>query len=258
MLSVHRQRAYRVRFDWGVQGAEAVAADAEVTVVIDVLSCTTTLSVGLDAGVVVLPYPWMDDTAASYAAEHHAALAVGRAQAATGQFSLSPQSLRTTELPERLVLPSPNGSTIVSQVATRTAACTAACLRNASAVAAWIAARHSHPAAVAVIAAGERWDDATLRPAVEDLWGAGAVIAGLVAAGWDGLSPEAELARHGYESVRDRELEALLGCPSGRELTDAGYQADVEIAAEVDASATVPLLVDGHSFIQAGHHGSRS
>lgn len=86
----------------------------------------------------------------------------------------------------------------------------------------WITARCSNPATVALIAAGERWDDETLRPAVEDLWGAGAVIAGLVAAGWDGLSPEAELALHGYQSVRGRELESLLGCASGRELVDAG------------------------------------
>lgn len=102
-----------------------------------------------------------------------------------------------------------------------------------------------------MIAAGERWGTGALRPAVEDLWGAGAVIAGLVAAGWDDLSPEAELARHGYESVCGRELDSLLGCAGGRELVDAGYRADVEIAAETNTSQAVPLLVDGHSFVQA-------
>lgn len=252
VLPAHRQGAYRVRFDWGLQGAVAVTEDAEVTVVVDVLSFTTTLSVALDAGVVVLPYRWRDATAASYASEHRAALAVDRHQAGPGQFILAPQSLRGPELPERLVLPSPNGSTIVSELVAEGTACSAACLRNASAVAGWIAARFSNPATVAVIAAGERWDDGTLRPAVEDLWGAGAVVAGLVAAGWGGLSPEAELALHGYQSVRGRELEALLGCASGSELVDAGYRGDVEIAAEVDTSQTVPLLVDGDSFVQAG------
>lgn len=117
MFPAHRQSAYRVRFDWGPQGAEAVTEGAEVTVVVDVLSFTTTLSVALDAGVVVLPYRWRDATASSYATEDNAALAVGRHQAGSGQFSLSPQSLRVRELPERLVLPSPNGSAIVSQVA---------------------------------------------------------------------------------------------------------------------------------------------
>jgi len=129
-----------------------------------------------------------------------------------------------------------------------------------SAVAEWIAARCTSSTTVAVIAAGERWDDDTLRPAAEDLWGAGAVIAGLVAAGWGvgGLSPEADVARCSYESVRGRELEALLGCASGRELVDAGYRADAEIAAEVDISQTVPLLVDGRSFVQAAEPRARN
>jgi 2-phosphosulfolactate phosphatase len=227
VLAAHRQSAYRVRFDWGLGGADAVAGGADVTVVVDVLSFTTTLSVALDAGVVVLPYRWRDETARGYAAEHGAVLAVGRSQARPGELSLSPLSLRVAELAERLVLPSPNGSSIVSQLAARTKTCSAACLRNASAVAGWIAAGSSATTTVAV-------------------------IAGLVAAGWGGVSAEADAARCGYESVRDGELEAWLGCASGCELVDAGYRADVEIAAEVGTSETVPLLVDGHCFLPAG------
>ena len=252
MLPAHRQRSHRVGFEWGLRGAEAVTGDADVAVVVDVLSFTTTVSVALDAGVVILPHRWADPTASSYAAEHHAALAVSRRQGAPGRYSLSPRSLRGVELPERLVLPSANGATIALEVAALTPACSAACLRNASAVADWIAGRYTPRATVAIVAAGERWQDGTLRPAVEDLWGAGAVIAGLLTAGFDGLSPEAELACHGYESVRGRELEALSGCASGRELVDAGYRGDVELAAEVDTSAAVPLLVDGDWFVPAG------
>jgi len=143
--------------------------DADANIVVDVLSFTTTVSVALDTGVVVLPYRWRDATASSYAAKHRAALAVGRHQAGPGQFSLTPQSLGVPELPERLVLPSPNGSSIVLQVAAKSTVCSAACLRNASAVAEWIAARCTSSTTVAVIAAGERCDDDTLRLAGEDL-----------------------------------------------------------------------------------------
>lgn len=124
-------------------------------------------------------------------------------------------------------------------------------LRNAAAVAGWIeASMEPGTGDVAVIAAGERCRDGTLRPAVEDLWGAGAVIAGLAAAGWTSVSPEAQAAVDGYAAIRGRERDALLACASGRELVDRGYRADVEIAAEVNVSAAVPLLLDGY-FVAA-------
>lgn len=247
----HRQTSYDVRFDWGRQGATAVAADADVAVVVDVLSFTTTLSVAVDAGTIVFPYGWNDETARSYAQQHDAVLAVGRSQAGAGQISLSPLSLRSAEAPARLVLPSPNGSTIAHQLGWQGAVCLGGCLRNTAAVVAWICSQYlPGSAAIAVIAAGERWPDGGLRPAVEDQWGAGAVIAGLAAAGWTALSPEAELAQAGYQAVRGRVHQALLSCASGRELVDNGYRTDVEIAAEIDLSDAVPLL-DSQRFIPA-------
>ena len=38
---------------------------------------------------------------------------------------------------------------------------------------------------------------------------------------------------------------ALHGCASGRELDEGGFGPDVDVAAEVDVSAAVPVLVDG-------------
>lgn len=243
MQRAHRQADYFVRFDWGLDGAAAVATDVDVAVVVDVLSFTTTLSVALDVGTAVLPYRWRDDTAGEYAREQGAVLAVGRSQTGPEQMTLSPASLRAGRPPERLVLPSPNGSTIAHQLAAGDAVCVAACLRNAAAVAGWIDARYAADAGtVAVIAAGERWPTGTLRPAAEDLWGAGAVVAHLVAAGWAGCSPEAELAAAGYAAVAGREWAALRACASGRELVDRGFSGDVEIAAEVGASTLVPVL----------------
>lgn len=252
MNEAYQQRAYRVRFDWGVDGAAAITDHADVAVVVDVLSFTTTLSVALDMGSTVLPYPWNDETASGFARQHNAALAVDRRRAGPGDVTLSPQSVRSGTAPSRLVLPSPNGSTIAHQLGSRVSVCLGSCLRNAAAVARWISTRHpTESTAVAVIAAGERWPGGGLRPAAEDLWGAGAVIDGLATAGWPALSPEAQLARAGYLAVRGRELAALLSCASGLELLEGGWRTDVEIAAEADMSVVVPRLRAGR-FEPAG------
>ncbi|WP_458683737.1 2-phosphosulfolactate phosphatase [Prescottella equi] len=121
-----------------------------------------------------------DDSAARFAASQQAVLAVGRSEATAGAVSLSPNSIRSAQGLQRLVLPSPNGSSIAHEPAAASTVCVGAALRNASAVARWIADRREEGAAVSVIAAGERWPDGSLRPCVEDLWGAGAVLTELL------------------------------------------------------------------------------
>ncbi|HEU4997450.1 MAG TPA: 2-phosphosulfolactate phosphatase, partial [Lapillicoccus sp.] len=96
------------------------------------------------------------------------------------------------------------------------------------------------------VPAGERWPDDSLRPAIEDLWGAGGVAAAVL----DGdpgvtATDEALAAAAAYRLVEDRLAEALLACPSGQELRELGYASDVTIAAELDASRAVPVLDDG-------------
>lgn len=251
MFAAHQQARHLLRFDWALQGADAIALDADVVVVVDVLSFTTTLTVALDRGTAVLPYRWNDGSAADFARQHDAVLAVGRSEAQAGQFSLSPATLRTAPPPERLVLPSPNGSAIAHHMGGRARTVLGASLRNASAVARWIRDHHD-PAtcSVAVIAAGERWPDDSLRPGVEDLWGAGALFTALAVRGWTSSSPEAQTAAAAWTSFAAEARAALSDCASGRELTDRGYADDVEIAAEVDQSATIPLLCD-HQFTDA-------
>jgi 2-phosphosulfolactate phosphatase len=249
MAAPHDQRDWDVRFDWASTGADAIGADASFAVIVDVLSFTTALSVAIDAGTDVFPYQWNDDTAAAFARAHDATLAVGRSQAArpegAGLVSLSPVSIRSAPGLKRIVLPSPNGSALASHLAGRAMAVTAACLRNRRAVARWLVSqRDGDPAAgsIAVIAAGERWPDGSLRAAAEDMWGAGAVIAALAELGVAGLSPEAGTAAAAFRAAESDLGAQLLACGSGVELAGHGYRGDVTIAAELDASDGVPVL----------------
>lgn len=245
VIPTHQPPQTTVQMEWGLPAAERLVSVWDVAVVVDVLSFTTTVSVALDRGVEVLPYRWADDTAAAFAAEHDAVLAVGRSAARAGQVSLSPQSMRVAG-PEltRVVLPSPNGATIAYRLRADVDCVLGACLRNADAVASWLMAQHGRDGVrVLVVAAGERWPDGQLRPAVEDLWGAGAVVAGLRRRGWASLSVEATVAADAYESIRGDLQRALHECVSGRELAVMGFAGDVDVAAEADASVVVPRLV---------------
>ncbi|SNY89844.1 2-phosphosulfolactate phosphatase [Nocardia amikacinitolerans] len=240
------QRTFGVRCEWGVAGAGALAPGSACVVVVDVLSFTTSVSVAVDAGTRVFPFPWRDDRAADFAAAENAVLAVGR-RAVTEQapWSLSPAALRRAPAVPRLVLPSPNGSAISAAVTGIPVL--AASLRNATAVARWIRRQGWGTAdrPVAVIAAGEQWPGRdALRPSIEDLLGAGAVVSALSAAGAGPLSPESTIARTAFESTDDIAA-TLAECSSGRELRDGGFADDVAIAGEVDVSKAVPLRADG-------------
>jgi 2-phosphosulfolactate phosphatase len=225
---------HAVRFEWAATGGAAIAGGADCAVVVDVLSFTTTVGVAVERGSTVVPYPASGDAAETVAAQHGAALAGPRGTA----LSLSPLSIRDADpLPERIVLPSPNGATVSAALADLTTLA-AASLRNARAVAAWAADQGS---TIAVVAAGERWPDGSLRPCVEDLWGAGAVLAALEDLDLE-LSPEAAAAADAHRIVAGRLGGHLAACASGVELAHLGFAADVAIAAESDASDVVPVL----------------
>jgi 2-phosphosulfolactate phosphatase len=244
--AAHAQAAYRLRFDWGLTGARALTEGArpgDVAVVVDVLSFTTTLCVAAEAGIDVYPYPWAAADAPAYAAKRGATLARGRRDGrGAGSVSLSPASFAGLADVERVVLPSPNGSAISFALADAGVTVVGASLRNATAAAGWL---RGVTGRVSVVAAGERWPDRELRPAVEDLWGAGAVLSLLAS---EDASPEARMTAAAYDAVRAELATALSASAGGRELVDAGFARDVEIAAEVDASAVVPVL-RGEAFV---------
>lgn len=226
-----------VQLEWGHRGLEAMAAGrVQTLIVVDVLSFSTCVSIAVDHGALIFPYRWVDDGQSAYAQAHGAVLAGTRGETSTG-YSLSPASMVGACPGERIVLPSPNGSSL-SFEAGRHGTVLAGCLRNRRAVAAF-AARTAGP--VAVVAAGERWPDGSIRFAIEDLIGAGGIIAMLP----HRRSPEAEAAAATFERFQPRLIDALRTCASGRELIDRGFAADVAIAAELDVGDAVPVLVDG-------------
>lgn len=98
---------------------------------------------------------------------------------------------------------------------------------------------------MAVIPAGERWPDGSLRPALEDLLGAGPVLQALDAPR-ETCSPEAAFARAAYAAMTPENVAgAVRSCGSGQELITGGFTDDVEIAIEADSSRVVPVLSDG-------------
>jgi len=121
----------------------------------------------------------------------------------------------------------------------------AACLRNAPAVGRWLLDQGygSRSAPIGVVAAGERWPDATLRPCVEDHLGAAAVLDKLSTVS-GGLSVEAAVTLATLTALPDVPA-AVRGCVSARELVERGYDHDVDVAAEFDVSDVVPVLTNG-------------
>src|SRR5258706_6002127 len=236
MASFTSQARYDVRFEWGERGLRALAPHVKLFVIVDVLSFSTCVALACARGATVLPYLWKDERVAEFAASRGALVAGSRWN--SEGYSLSPASLAAIPAGTQLVLPSPNGSQL-ALLSAESGEVFAGSLRNASAVAAGL---HARGGPVAVIAAGERWkDDETLRPAAEDLIGAGAIIARLHGS----VSPEAALARAAYESAAPNLAQVLRECASGLELAERGFARDVELAAELDASAVAPVLHAG-------------
>lgn len=236
------QREFDVRFEWGLAGLSALAPVSDVVIIVDVLSFTTSVDVVVGAGGAVFPYHGSIDDLPAFASARKAGFVSPGRQANSG-YSLAPTSLLAAPPGLCLVLPSLNGSTLslrTGQVPTL-----AGCLRNAAAVAEY--AMTIGPR-ISVIAAGERWNRDSLRPCLEDLLGAGAVIAHLTG----DRSPEADLALGGFAAVQTRLPLTLARCGSGKELIGRGFRDDVEVAAMLNVSNAVPRLIDG-AYVDARH-----
>lgn len=248
-MSVLTQDSFSTRMEWGRGGLEQLAESVEVVVIVDVLSFSTAVDVAVSRGAVVVPSRMNDSTGLELAERMSAKLAVGRQQTNTEHpFSLSPRSLEKLNPGDRLVLPSPNGATLSEIAAELCEHVLCGCLRNARAVA---DKAQQIGSTVAVIAAGEQWpispDEserflrrATLRPAFEDLVGAGVILSRFPRTS---LSPEAQSAVAVFEAAKESLEELMMSCASGRELVEMGFSDDVRISSELNVSSTAPRLI---------------
>lgn len=104
-----------------------------------------------------------------------------------------------------------------------------------------------HGAKISVIPCGERWkEDGALRPAFEDLIGAGAIIGHLSGS----LSPEAQAALAAFRAAEGDLVNSLRECSSGKERIAMGFGANIHPTAEVNVDDCAPILKDG-AYVKA-------
>ena len=231
-----------INCEWGIDGINKFSSQSEITIIVDVLSFSTCVDIALSQKAIVYPYVYKDDSAIDYAAANDAVLA--SFNRSKDKFSLSPLSLKKISEGTRIVLPSPNGSDLSLCSLSKVTLC--ACFRNYRLVAEYA---NSISENIVVIPAGEKWPNGTMRFAIEDYLGAGALLSELKGE----LSAEANAAKKLFESLKQDLKHIISGSLSGRELIEKGFPEDVDIALELNAGRSVPVLKN-KCFVNAGNH----
>lgn len=234
-MGIFDQSEYVVRCEWGAKGVEALAPLSDVVVIVDVLSFSTSVDISVSRGATVFPYRWRDERVYEYSRKVKAEVANCQNQ---NGYSLAPSTLENLPKNYRIVLPSPNGSTLTI-LAKEFSTVLCGCLRNAKSVAEE-AVRLGK--SISVIPCGERWHgDHSLRPCLEDILGAGAILSEIDSF----LSPEAESAKMLFNSYSDKLFDSISKCSSGKEKLSQKKERDIELACDLNCSNSVPVLNDG-------------
>ncbi|MBD2567944.1 2-phosphosulfolactate phosphatase [Anabaena lutea] len=237
---IYNQIGFDLRCEWGKQGVEKLAPISDVIIIVDVLSFSSCVEIATNNNAIIFPFSTNNEYITSESVVDYAqrvgaetALPMARSKNA---YSLSLQSLVNIPPGTKLVLPSLNGSTL--SLLTGQTPTLAGCLRNCQAVAQF-AKKYGNK--IAVIPAGEKWqEDRSLRPAFEDLIGAGAILSYLPGS----LSPEAAIAVAAFQTVKHDLLSYLQKCSSGKELIAKGFDLDVELASAYNVSNCVPVFTE--------------
>jgi 2-phosphosulfolactate phosphatase len=115
------------------------------------------------------------------------------------------------------------------------------CLRNAVSIAGFLNEGNYR---IGIIAAGEKWNDGSIRYCIEDYIGAGSIISNINGK----KSPEASLAEITYKNLTDSVYNIIKCSCSGLELEDRGFINDVELACRENTSSAVPLLFENKYY----------
>jgi 2-phosphosulfolactate phosphatase len=240
-MNYFNQSEYDIRCEWAMEGVNLLGPTSDVLIIVDVFSFSTCVDIATSRGARVFLFQWRDDRLTEFAASVNALPAIASRTDPVG-LSLAPSSMLRIKPGTSIVLPSPNGANLSLAAGAHRPVFTG-CVRNARAVA---AAARQLGRQVSIIPAGERWPDGRLRPALEDLIGAGAIIHHLPGS----RSPEAQAAEAVFRHFQANLLVTLQTTGSGVEAEARGTQLDVELAAEYGASEGAPRLVDGAFVIK--------
>ncbi|MFP7299227.1 2-phosphosulfolactate phosphatase [Neobacillus niacini] len=241
------QSPYTCRVEWGRRGAREAAERGDIIIIVDVLSFSSTVVSALHYDAVIYPYPPNLD-GKEYAKNINAEFILGRSEAAkAGKPTLSPVSFNEKHRNKKFVLTSLNGA-FCTWIASKVPALLIGSLLNAASVAEVCnQLRLQKNASITVIPCGELWSDGkeeedTLRPAIEDYLGAGAILSYLEGE----KSPEAEVCIGAFQQAKPKLTQFIWDCGSGRELREKGFEADVGHCSLLNAYQTVPILKDNH------------
>ncbi len=249
MTDYYGQEAFLVRLEWGRRGAERASARGDVLVIVDVLSFSTLATFAASRNVVLYPCATQEEVEKTALRVGAVAAQKSRAVTQPGSYSLSPATFEVAPPGTQIAIASPNGATCC-RLATGCPRVFVAGITNAQAAAALVMqALGETGKSVTLLACGERWtsvietDDGSLRFALEDMLGAGAIAAHLPP--HLSRSPEAQAAEAVFRATQHPLLETLLTCGSGIELVERGFSDDVHRAALLNQFEAVPILVDG-------------
>jgi 2-phosphosulfolactate phosphatase len=239
------------RVEWGKRGARDAAERGDIIIIVDVLSFSSTVISALNFGAIIYPYPPHLD-GGKYAKKVGAEYILGRSEAAKlDKPTLSPVSFNQEHANKRYVLSSLNGA-FCTWIANKVPALLIGSFLNAFAVGEFAnQLRRQIGGNITVVPCGEQWSDKgeledSLRPAIEDYLGAGAILSYLEGS----RSPEAEVCFGAFVQSKDKLKDLIWECGSGRELRERGFAEDVMYCSRLNDCQTVPILNKDH-FVSA-------